>query len=458
MTKIQQVAKPEVKSTRALPKEVQALAGKLAESTKEYRKSATTRHGTDSSFVAKTDLLGRASAQAERTTTNAKGDTSVVGRTADVFGIEKQTTQKTTTRQRGDTATTATRTTSKDSRGNQARTSDVTHITEQGTSVVTTNDKRARGTDLATYSSTTFEDGKFTLADGADWTKKTSLEKSFLKETEVDSAKFLAKADKFTSLFGKVFKALGLEGAWEKSLADDLLKTTTFFQGDHRSVTTQVGVSGSQRFSIDGDGLQAHFERDAKAGIYADASDEVTGKFGVASYVAHAQAEATAHFDAQGKIDANGLDASINARVGVSAAAELTGRAQTRSVTFLGTELNAGVEGHAKVSAVAKAEGEIKLSAGPFSVVGSAYASAGAEARATGVIGYEDGKFKMGGSAGAALGLGAGAGVTVEIDVRQLGEMARHAADVNGDGKLDLHDATAAVSKTAHKVARRFGF
>ena len=167
--------------------------------------------------------------------------------------------------------------------------------------------------------------------------------------------------------------------------------------------------------------------------------------------------------------------------------AEITARAQTQSVTFLGTELNAGVEGHAKVtaeakaeatgtvkitrnpptaiargtagaSAVAKAEGEIKLSAGPFSVVGSAYASAGAEARASGVIGYEDGKFKIGGSAGAALGLGAGAGVTVEIDVRQIGQMAKNAADVNHDGKLDLHDATAAVSKTAHKVAHWFGF
>jgi hypothetical protein len=525
MTKIQRVAKPEVKSKAtksALPKEVQALAkskkaevtknedgsvtrrrttaqttkelttstGKLAESTLEYRKSATTRRGTtsDSVFVAKTDMLGRASTEAHRETVNAKGDTSVFGSTHDVFGIDKQTTQKTTARDHGDTLETATRTTSKDSRGNAARTSDVTRVTEQGKSVITTNDKRARGSELNTHSSTTYEDGKFTLSDGADWMKNTSVDKSYLKETEVEaSPKLLAKADKFSSLFSKVFKALGLEQEWVKTLPEELMHSSTLFESDHASVTTQVGVTGSQRFAIDGEGLEASFEREAKAGVYAHAHDEVTSPLGTASYDASAKAEAIARIDAQGRLDANGLDATINARVGVSVEAEITARAQTRSVTFAGTELNAGIEGHAKVaaeakaeatgtvkitrnpptaiargtagaSAVVKAEGEIKLSAGPFSVVGSAYASAGAEARATGVIGYEDGKFKIGGSVGAALGLGAGAGVTVEIDVRQIEQMAKNAADVNHDGKLDIHDATAAVSKTAHKVAHWFGF
>jgi hypothetical protein len=91
-------------------------------------------------------------------------------------------------------------------------------------------------------------------------------------------------------------------------------------------------------------------------------------------------------------------------------------------------------------------------------VVANVYGSAGAEARATGIIGYQDGKFKIGGSVGAALGLGAGGGATVEVDVRQIGEMAKNAADVNNDGKLGLDDAGAAVSKGAKKVASWFGF
>ncbi|MDP1828844.1 MAG: hypothetical protein Q8L48_36625 [Archangium sp.] len=527
MTKIQRVTKPQVKSTstkaaaKALPKEVQQLAkskraevtknadgsvtrrrttaqtskelntstGKLLETTLEYRKSATTRRGTqsDSTFVSKTDMLGRKSIEARRETTNAQGDTSIYGRTADVFGVEKQTTEKNTTRERGDTLETATRTTSKDSRGNKARSSDVTRVTEQGKSVVTTNEKRASGSDLTTRSSTTYEDGKFTLSDGADWLKNTSVDKSYLKETEVDSTKFLEKSDKVTGFIGKIFKALGLEGEWQKTLSEDLMKSTTLFEGDHGSVTTQVGVTGSQRFAIDGDGIEASFDREARAGVYAHAHDEVTGRFGEASYDANAKAEAYARIDGQARIDANGLDAQINAKVGVAIEADITARAQSKSVTFAGTELYAAVDGRARVaaeasaeatgtvkitrnpptaiargtagaSAVVKAEGELKLSAGPFSVVGSAYASAGAEARATGVIGYEDGKFKIGGSAGAALGLGAGAGVTVEIDVRQIGEMAKNAADVNGDGKLGFDDATAAVGKSARKVAGWFGF
>ncbi len=522
MTKIQRVAKPAVKSTssKSLPREVQQLAkskraevtknadgsvtrrrdtaktskelttstGKLAESTLEFHKTST-RRGTqsDSTFTAKTDMLGRASTEARRQTVNAKGDVSVFGKTADVFGIDKQTTDKTTVRDQRDTLVTSNKTTSKDSRGNKASTSDVTRVTEQGKSVVTTNDKRAKGSELTTRSSTTYEDGKFTLSDGADWLKNTSVDKSYLKETEVDPTRVLAKADKFTSVFGKIFKALGLEGEWKSSLTEDLMKNKTLFESDRGSVATQIGVTGNQRFAINGDGVQASFDREAKAGVYARAHDEVTSRLGTASYDATAQAEATARIDAQGKIDANGLDAVINARVGVAIQAEITARAQTNSVTFMGTQLNAAAEGHAKVaaeasaevtgtvkilrnpptaiargtagaSAVAKAEGDLRLSAGPFSVVGNAYASAGAEARASGVIGYEDGKFKIGGSVGAALGLGAGAGVTVEVDVRQIGQMAKNAADLDHDGKLGLGDARAAVSKSAHKVGRWFGF
>jgi hypothetical protein len=96
----------------------------------------------------------------------------------------------------------------------------------------------------------------------------------------------------------------------------------------------------------------------------------------------------------------------------------------------------------------------VTFSAGPFSVVASAYASAGAEARASGIIGFEDGKLKIGGSAGAALGIGGGASATVEIDVAQIGQMAKNVADVNDDGKVDLWDAASAVSKTAKFAVR----
>jgi hypothetical protein len=82
-------------------------------------------------------------------------------------------------------------------------------------------------------------------------------------------------------------------------------------------------------------------------------------------------------------------------------------------------------------------------------VEASGYASAGAEARASGVFGYEDGKLKIGGSLGAALGVGLGGSATVEVDVAQIGEMARDVADVNDDGKVDLWDGVAAIRKTA---------
>ena len=274
MTKIQRVAKPQVKSKsqKALPKEVEQLAksknaeitknadgsvtrrrdtaktskelttstGKLAESTLEFHKTSTRRGSqSDSTFTAKTDMLGRASTATRRETVNAKGDVSIFGKSADVFGVDKQTTDKTTTRDRGNTQVTSNRTTAKDSRGNNASTSDVTRVNEQGKTVVTTNEKRANGSELTTRSSTTYEDGKFTLSDGADWLKNTSVDKSYLKETEVDATRVLAKADKFTSIFGKIFKALGLEGEWQSSLAENLMKSTTLFESDRGSVTTQ---------------------------------------------------------------------------------------------------------------------------------------------------------------------------------------------------------------------------
>ncbi len=481
------------RETSKTSKEVTTREGKLLENTTEFTKRSTRGSSqSESTFTAKTDMIGRKSAESRRETVNAKGDVSVFTKGADVFGVQKQGTEKTTERLKGETRESAVRTTSKDSVGNSFKSSDVTRVTDsnEGKTVVTTNDKRAKGSDLTTRSSTTYEDGKFSISDGADWSKTNSFDKSYLKETEVDPAKtekFLEKTDKVTGWVGKIFKALGLEGQWEKSLSEDLMKTSSIYESDRAQVTTQVGVAGSQRFEIDGDGMRASYDREAKAGVYAHAHDAVTGKYGQAEYTADAAAEAYARFNAKGQIDANGLDATVNAKVGVAVQAEITGRAQSNAAHWMGTDLYVAAEGHAKVaaeasaevtgqvkitrnpptaiaqgtagaSAVAKAEADVKLSAGPFSVVANVYGSAGAEARATGIIGYQDGKFKIGGSVGAALGLGAGGGATVEVDVRQIGQMAKNAADVNNDGKLDIHDATAAVSKGAKKVASWFGF
>ena len=239
------------------------------------------------------------------------------------------------------------------------------------------------------------------------------------------------------------------------------------------------------------------FDETASANASVETSGQVSGKYGEASYDAQASIEAIAGVKGQARLDMNGLDASINAKVGVTAEASVHGKAST-TVSLGGVPVDASVEGTAKASAtisaeavgtakitrdpptaviegevgasaVVKVEGDVKASAGPFSVTASGYASAGAEATAKGGIGFKDGKLSIHGSAGAALGLGVGGSVDVEVDVNQLGDMAKKAADVNGDGKLGVDDAVAAgkavvneakdVAKSAaKKVAGWFGF
>lgn len=464
-------------------KELTTREGKLLETSSEFRRTSTTAKGgqTDSSFTDRTDMLGRRSLEKRTDSLNPRGDTSTRLQTRDVFGIDKTSTEKSTTRERGDTVTTRNTTSSFDSRGNAARSSDVTNVTttNDGKTTVTRNAKDARGTDLTTRSSTTYEGGLFTLSDGMDWKSNKSVERSFMKETEFDSKPFTDKADKVTPWIGKIFKALGLEQTWSSVVDPQRMSENTLFENDIAKVGTRVGISGGQSLTVDHDGIHGSFNREAVASISAEAADHVSGRYGEASYHASALAEAKASIDAQGRIDANGLDATATIRAGAKVEVEATGHAQTQSVTIGGVDFNAAAdarvrasaeavaeatghvqftrnpptaiaEGTAGASAVAKVEGEIKLSAGPFSVTGSAYASAGAEARATGIIGYQDGKLKIGGSAGAALGLGAGAGVTVEIDVAQIGEAAKGLADVDGDGQLGFGDVVAAGKKVAN--------
>lgn len=478
------------RETARSTKELTTRDGKLLESSSEYRRSSTTAKGgqADSSFVDRSDMLGRRSQEHRHETINPRGDANVRLQTKDVFGIDKTAIEKSTTRERGATTTTRNTTSSFDSRGNAARASDVTRVTtsNEGKTTVTRNAKDATGSDLTTRSNTSYEGGVFTLNDGMDWKSNKSIERSFMKETEFDSKPFTDKADKITPWIGKIFKALGLEQTWSSQVDPQRMSENTLFQNDIAKVGTRVGISGGQSLTVDSSGIHGNFNREAVAGIYAEAGDHVSGKYGEASYHATAMAEAKASIDAQGKIDSNGLDATATIRAGAKVEVEATGHAQTQSITIGGVEMNAAAdarvkataevaaeatgrvqitrdpptaiaEGTAGVSAVAKVEGEIKLSAGPFSVTGSAYASAGAEARATGIIGYQDGKLKIGGSAGAALGLGAGAGLQVEIDVAQIGEAAKGLADVDGDGELGFGDVIAAGRKlvgAAETVAR----
>lgn len=475
------------RDTAKTSKELTTRTGKLLESSTEFTKSTRTVRGEgQSQFVAKTDLLGRKSSQASHDFTNNAGKNTQSTKGTDVYGIEKQGKTTSNTVEKGATTESSIRSTGKDSVGNAHRSSDVTRVTAQGKSTVTTTDKRASGAELTTRSSATYEDKKLTVSGGGEWFKETRVDKSTLKETDYDPTAVLAKTDRVTEFVGMIFKGLGLEQQWQHELSASLMKERVLASGEHGAVTARYGVTGGQALSIDGDGVRGRFNREASATITAQSQGSVAGRYGTASYDARATATATASIDANGTIDANGLDATVTARVGVAVEAEITGRLQSKSVQIGGVDVHAAVEGHAKVSAeavaeatgtvkvtrtpptaivrgsagasaVAKIEGDLKASAGPFSIVASAYASAGAEARASGVLGFEDGKLKIGGSLGAALGVGAGADVTIEIDVAQIGELAKGAADLNNDGKLGLDDAVVAVQKTAQWVSGLFG-
>lgn len=458
--------------------------GNVLDSTFEYTRT-TSKPGLEreTNFSTSTDMVGRRSSQqSTRTATESdtRSDVKTSTKATDHWGIEKRSLEKSSDVALDNGSVHTESRTARDSRGNRITATDSTRVEQQGKTTVTTTGKRELGSELTTASGTTWEDGVFRLSDSADWKRTNSSEKGVLRETEYDASKFQKKADKVGNAVDKVLEWMGLDPAEYKSeVPADRMHEKTFAQGDNSYVGARYGVSGGQSVSFDGKGVDASFSRQAVAGVYANAQGRTEGRFGEASYDARAKAEAYASVDAQGRLDSNGLQAQVNARVGATIEAEITAEARTKSVTVLGTPVDASVQAHGRAtaeavaeatgtvaitrnpptaiakgtvgaSAVAKAEGEIRVSAGPFSVVASGYVSAGAEAKATGIIGYEDGKLKLGGSVGAALGVGAGGGVTVEIDVRQIGQMAKNAADLNHDGKLDWKDAFEAVKRTAH--------
>jgi hypothetical protein len=457
--------------------------GHLLESSFEYTRT-TSRPGLEreTRFASGTDMLGRRSSEQRTTTTRTLADgreTRASTRATDVWGNTKRVSEVDAQKSLADGSETSYRRTAYDSRGNRITSSEVTRVRQDGTSTVTTNHRRTRGSELDTRSTTAWEDKVFTSSNSADWKKTHSVGTSSLWETDYDASRWVAKADRVGTAVDKVLGWLGLEPEeWKSEVPAHRLKEVAWRQTDSSYVGARSGVAGHQSLSFDGRGLDGQFRREAVAGVYAHSQGRTAGRFGEASYEARARAEASASVDARGRLDSNGLNATVNLKVGAVVDAEVQGVARTPGLYFGGTELYAAVEGKARASAeataeatgtvsitrrpptavvtgtagasaVAKVEGEIRASAGPLTLVGSAYASAGAEARATGILGYQDGKLKIGGSAGAALGIGAGAGVTIEVDVKQVGELAKDAADLNRDGKLDWRDAAAAVKRTA---------
>jgi hypothetical protein len=477
------------RQTAKTTKELTTRQTRLGERQTEYRRSQDTARGhSELTYTSNRDLLGRTQAQVTRGSTTNSGRHTVSTQSRDAFGIDKQTRQVTSSRMDARSQETTTRRTSSDSVGNRSESSHGTRVAVDGNTVTTTVRANTRGSELNTRSQATYQDQTFTWADGADWSRRSSVQRSVMRETAVqrDISPALRRYDRVSGGVGRVFQRLGLEKQWQTELGPQVRNQAVLASGPHGAVVAEAALEGRAGLAVDSQGIRADFNRTARAGVYARSEGQVDGRYGSARYDASSKAEAIATVNGQGRIDANGLDAVVEARVGVTVEVEVNASARTRGIQVGDTELYAEVAGHAKASAtlsadasgrvtitrhpptavirgsagasaVAKAEASVTASAGPFSVSANVYGSAGAEARADGIIGYEDGKFRIGGSLGAAVGLGAGGGATVEVDVGQIKDMAHDAADLNNDGKLGWADAGhAAVAgvRTAIRVAR----
>jgi hypothetical protein len=490
--------------------------GALGDSKLKYETTSKTgNQEVKNSYNSQTDVLGRTQSTRSREVTVDKGDTSTTrSRTeaTDRFGDKKITKTEGQTQTDGNKSKTQTSSVTTDSHGNKAVSQETKTTETNGDTTVTRTSKQSSGTERTTKSTSGFANGKLTAGEQVDVkNNKFSSEKSVTQERQLrpsskdEGFTQAQKDDKLTNAqkVGDIAGAAGLKKeVVSGGVSPDKMKENDLTSDPNSFVGTRHGVAGKQSVTVGADGVDASFNREAKAGVYAEKKGSVKGEMGEASYDAKSKVEARAAVDAKGKVNLNGVDASVNAKAGVSAEASINGKAQTKLGTVAGVDVNASVEGTAKASAeasveatgkvkatrnpptavaegtvgasaVAKVEGEVKASAGPFAVKASGYASAGAEAKASGVIGYEDGKLKIGGSVGAALGVGAGGAVNVEVDVKQIGEMAKNtavnAADVNNDGKLGVDDAKAAVSavadtaknvveETKNKVKDFFGF
>ncbi len=258
-------------------------------------------------------------------------------------------------------------------------------------------------------------------------------------------------------------------------------------------VTLDTSASGSYQVGLSGASAQGQ----AGVGVTASYGDsaKTTGKYGTAEASYKAQASAKASADGKVSLSANGLEATANAYVGVSASVEGTAKVESKPLVKIGgvdVKANASVTGKVEAGAYAyanatakvtgnpptavvqakagafagaKATATGKVGVGPFSasVTGEAWAGAGAEAHVE--AGYKNGKLSLSWGAGAAVGYGAGLSGKVEVDVKQLGKMAegvvdqvgdaaKKALDTDGDGKLTLNDAKVAGQKIERAVEK----
>jgi hypothetical protein len=477
---------------------------KFESESKKSNDTISTKHG----YEASRDVFGRKTSSQSRETSVKLGNTTEVnGRTTakDVRGNTQVTTKAERSVTSGSSTSTDGRSITTGAKGTSQTVSEKkTEVKNGDVSSRTASTKLTTG---SSYSATGgFEvdkEGKFQIKNGVDYKQGRSVEASAAREYKLkdpSTTAGLKGEDRAAKLQkgGDVLAAAGATKELHKKEFDGAkLKD---LQGDKVSFAgSKVGVAGKDEVTLGANGFAASSNRTATAGLYAQKNDKVDGKYASASYKAGAKVEAKASYDASAKVNANGVELTAGGKVGVSAEAGVNGKLESKPLTVLGTPLTAGVEGNAKVSAelsaqangkaaftrkpptaivegkvgasaVAKAEADVKVSAGPFAVKGSVYGSAGAEATASGVIGFDDGKLKIGGSLGAAVGLGAGGSVNVEVDVKQIGQMGAHAvketgkaafkaADVNNDGKLDRKDARVAagavgkaVSNTVHNT------
>jgi len=325
---------------------------------------------------------------------------------------------------------------------------------------------------------------KWTAHAEGSYKKDTKYSSSKMTTKDADISKYTDKFGKGADLLTKGLKALGIDKTFEGGF--DNIKKDTLYKSDNASVTAKHGTTGNGSVTINGDGIKAEGKVGAEASVTANAHGEVEGKYGKANYTATATAEAHATAEGTATLNSNGLVATAKVGAGASVSVQATGHAETPAITIGGQEFKAQadgklkataevkaeasgtatitrspptlmLEGKAGASAVAKAEAEATISAGPFSVHASGYASAGAEATASGVIGYQDGKLKIGGSLGAALGVGLGGKVDIEVDVGAIEKaavgVAKDLADQNHDGKIGLDDVAAGAKNIASGAA-----
>ncbi|MBI2568023.1 MAG: hypothetical protein HYV63_13420 [Candidatus Schekmanbacteria bacterium] len=266
----------------------------------------------------------------------------------------------------------------------------------------------------------------------------------------------------------------GTLGASARS--DSRLETVLGTATNTSEARADLRYGGEGSVSLDATGLNAQGQVGASAAAMVSTQGRLENALGTANYYANAGVEAFGDATGSATLDATGLRARADARVGVSASAEAGADFRTAGVEIGGerldingsgkvrVEASALAEGHAEVNATinppragadiygtafagVKAEAEGQVGIGDFvTLSGHAGAWAGAGAEGGVHLGYDDGKISFGFGGGAAVGYGFGAGWGVEVDVKAIANAAIGGAlDLAGKGLEYALDPGAAV-------------